>query len=344
MFDGAYGSLSGLPALGSAALTSANAYAPKYTFNPGSSGGSRRYIKLFTLDDFDDSVVGILSAAGDFGDADKATYQIQIATRTSLSFDVYQLSDGAVSDDYEFYHRQIANGDYEIWALMSDYNQNNTFTVLSQFGTVSFDFDSVATDDPEGLTQITKYKMYHSGNLTGGTNVSISGSGVISSTDTQLSDSYVRGLFSGGTNVTLASDGTISSVNTTYSTADFDAAGSADAVQSNLDTIAVNVAGISNQSNTDVDSAAAETIAQVSKSTYTAAFFDFVIKNGTNVRAGTVYSCHDGTNVEFTETSTVDLGDTSDVSLSVDISGTNIRLRATTTSNNWIVKSLVRAI
>ena len=162
-------------------------------------------------------------------------------------------------------------------------------------------------------------------------------------TNTQLSDSYVRGLFSGGTNVTLASDGTISSVNTTYSTSDFDAAGSAQDVQDNLDTIAGNVAGISNQSNTDVDTGT-ETIAQVSKGTYTAAFFDFVIKNGTNVRAGTVYSCHDGTNVEFTETSTVDLGNTSDVTLAVDISGTEMRLRATTTSDNWSVKSLVRAI
>ena len=123
----------------------------------------------------------------------------------------------------------------------------------------------------------------------------------------------------------------------------FDEAGSADTVQSNLDSVAANVAGISNQSNTDVDTGT-ETIAQVSKGTYTAAFFDYVIKNGTNVRAGTVYSCHDGTNVEFTETSTVDLGDTSDVTLAVDISGTDMRLRATTTSNDWSVKSLVRAI
>ena len=86
------------------------------------------------------------------------------------------------------------------------------------------------------------------------------------------------------------------------------------------------------------------TIASVVKATYTAAFFDFVIKNGTNVRAGIVYACHDGTNVEFAETSTVDLGDTSDVTLSVDISGTDIRLRATTTSSTWTIKSLIRAI
>ena len=100
---------------------------------------------------------------------------------------------------------------------------------------------------------------------------------------------------------------------------------------------------LSNQENTDIDSAAAEVVAQVS-TTYTAAFFDFVVKKTTNVRSGTVYACHDGTNVEFTETSTNDLGDTSDVTLSVDISGTNMRLLATVTSDDWSVKSLIRAI
>jgi len=100
---------------------------------------------------------------------------------------------------------------------------------------------------------------------------------------------------------------------------------------------------ISNQENLDVDTGT-ETIATVAKATYDAAFFDFVIKNGTNLRAGTVFAIHDGTNVEFTETSTNDLGDTSDVTLSVDISGTDMRLRATTTTDNWIIKSLVRTI
>jgi len=53
---------------------------------------------------------------------------------------------------------------------------------------------------------------------------------------------------------------------------------------------------------------------------------------------------HDGTNVEFTDNSTKDIGDTSGVTFSVDISGTDLRLRATTTSDNWIIKSLVRSI
>ena len=107
--------------------------------------------------------------------------------------------------------------------------------------------------------------------------------------------------------------------------------------------IKIDSALLSNQNNTDVDTGT-ETVANVAIATYTAAFFDFVIKKGTNVRSGTVYACHDGTNVEFTETSTQDLGDTSDVTLSVDISGGNMRLLATVTSDDWSVKSLIRAI
>ena len=107
--------------------------------------------------------------------------------------------------------------------------------------------------------------------------------------------------------------------------------------------VLITAALLSNQENTDVDTGT-ETVANVAIATYTAAFFDFVIKNGTNVKSGTVYACHDGTNVEFTETSTNDLGDTSDVTLSVDISGGNMRLLATVTSDNWSVKSFVRAI
>ena len=102
---------------------------------------------------------------------------------------------------------------------------------------------------------------------------------------------------------------------------------------------------LSNQENTNIDAATSpELVGQVATATYTAAFFDFVVIKGTNIRSGTVYACHDGTNVEFTETSTRDLGDTSDVTLSVDKTSTQLRLLATVTSDDWIVKSLIRAI
>ena len=100
---------------------------------------------------------------------------------------------------------------------------------------------------------------------------------------------------------------------------------------------------LSSQNNTDVDTGT-ETVASVAIATYDAAFFDFVVKNGTNLRAGTVFAVHDGTNVEFTETSTQDLGDTSDVDLTVDINSGNLRLLATTTSDNWSVKAFVRGL
>ena len=53
---------------------------------------------------------------------------------------------------------------------------------------------------------------------------------------------------------------------------------------------------------------------------------------------------HDGTNVEYTDNSTKDIGITSGVTFSVDISGADLRLRATTTSDNWTIKTLVRTL
>jgi hypothetical protein len=94
-------------------------------------------------------------------------------------------------------------------------------------------------------------------------------------------------------------------------------------------------------SNTDVDTGT-ETIATATGAD--AAFFDYVVKNGTNVRAGTITAVTDGTNVEFNEVSTVDLGDTRGVKLSVVLSSSNLLLKATVTSNNWNIQSFVRQI
>lgn len=100
---------------------------------------------------------------------------------------------------------------------------------------------------------------------------------------------------------------------------------------------------LSNQENTTVVTGT-ETVATVSATDNDAAFFDYVIKNGTNLRSGTVYTVHDGTNIQFTETSTNDLGDTTDVELSATLSGGNIVLQATVASDNWSIRTLVRGI
>ena len=101
---------------------------------------------------------------------------------------------------------------------------------------------------------------------------------------------------------------------------------------------------LSYQENIDVDSASTETIATVNTGSHSGAFFDYTCINGSNARAGTVMAIYNGGSVEYTDNSTSDIGTTSGVTFSVDTSGANMRLRATVTSDNWIIKTLVRAL
>jgi hypothetical protein len=94
--------------------------------------------------------------------------------------------------------------------------------------------------------------------------------------------------------------------------------------------------------NTDVDTGT-ETIDSFAFSTGTGATWEYTVRNaaGTASRTGTVRATilTDGSLVgSGTDISTAEIGDTSDVSLSVDISGSNVRLLATAASDNWIVE------
>ena len=108
-------------------------------------------------------------------------------------------------------------------------------------------------------------------------------------------------------------------------------------------TIDVDSVRLEYQENLNVDSATTEVISTINTSTADAAFFDYVIKKGLNLRAGTVMVVHDGTNVEFTDNSTNDLGDTSDVTFDVDLSGGVLRLLANTTSDDWKIKVFAKS-
>lgn len=95
---------------------------------------------------------------------------------------------------------------------------------------------------------------------------------------------------------------------------------------------------------TSVTSGSTLNVASFNTSSYTAAFFDYVTTSGTSARAGTVFTVWNGNNVEYTETSTNDIGNTNNLVLSASLSAGAIRLQATSLSGSWSVKTLARMI
>ncbi len=108
--------------------------------------------------------------------------------------------------------------------------------------------------------------------------------------------------------------------------------------------IRIDTSLISYTENIDVDSTTTEVIATVPISTYDGAFFDYIIKRGSNLRIGTVMAVHDGATVSYTDNSTTDLGNTNEVVLSADILSGNLRLLSDVITDNWTIKTMVRAL
>lgn len=79
-------------------------------------------------------------------------------------------------------------------------------------------------------------------------------------------------------------------------------------------------------------------------SAYTGGFFDYTLSNTGGVRAGTVMSVWSGTSAQYVDTPASSIGDTSQVTLSVQMSGTNATLMASATTSNWIIKTIIRSI
>ncbi len=96
--------------------------------------------------------------------------------------------------------------------------------------------------------------------------------------------------------------------------------------------------------NAAIVSGSTANIASFSTSSYMAGFFDFVAHSGTNARAGTVFTVWNGANIEYVETSTNDIGATSNLILSASLSGANVLLQGRSLSGSWSVKTLTRMI
>jgi hypothetical protein len=89
------------------------------------------------------------------------------------------------------------------------------------------------------------------------------------------------------------------------------------------------------------------TIYQFSATTYTSAHIDYNVQSGLSTRAGTIVAIWNGTNLEYNETSTQDIGSgTGAITLNVSLSGTNVLLSATTAVGGgiWTIKAIIRAV
>ena len=87
-----------------------------------------------------------------------------------------------------------------------------------------------------------------------------------------------------------------------------------------------------------------QVVASIPAASCDGAFFDYIVKDGTNYRTGTVMVIEDGTSVEFTDVSTNDIGNTAQAIFTVDIVGGLLRLKFTNSSGTWTVKTIIRAL
>jgi len=70
-----------------------------------------------------------------------------------------------------------------------------------------------------------------------------------------------------------------------------------------------------------------------------AAHFDYLVRTNTDYRAGKIVVIWDGSNSDLTDTSTVDIGDTSGVAFDAGITSGKVELEIVTDTNGWIFKS-----
>lgn len=98
--------------------------------------------------------------------------------------------------------------------------------------------------------------------------------------------------------------------------------------------------------NLDVDSNITYSIALLNTSSYDSAFFDYVVKSGSNIRAGTVGATWTSQSsvVEYYDVSTADIGSTAAVDFGVDIFSGSARLFVLSSDDDWVIKTIIRAI
>ena len=73
--------------------------------------------------------------------------------------------------------------------------------------------------------------------------------------------------------------------------------------------------------------------------------FEYLVKSNLNYRVGNIMAVWDGSNINFTEVTTVDLGNTTDVLLSCRIISGNVEIIADVVGpTTWVIKTLAKIL
>lgn len=90
--------------------------------------------------------------------------------------------------------------------------------------------------------------------------------------------------------------------------------------------------------------ATTHSLCTLSTSSYDGAFFEYTAQSASNARAGNIMSTWNGSNIVYAETTTIDIGNTSDLTTEVIISGSTARLVAYGANAGYKIKTIIKAI
>ena len=87
-----------------------------------------------------------------------------------------------------------------------------------------------------------------------------------------------------------------------------------------------------------------QSIHSLSTSSFDGAFIEYTAVSASNARAGNIMSVWDGTNVTFAETTTTDIGDTSNLLFQVALTQSVAQIQSYTTSTGYRLRTIIKAI
>ena len=73
---------------------------------------------------------------------------------------------------------------------------------------------------------------------------------------------------------------------------------------------------------------------------YTSAFFKYTVSTGSNARTGEMLAVWNGSSVQYTDNSTLDIGSTTPVTCSVSVVGGDVQFNVQTNTSGWRIKSI----